>query len=142
MPEGNFVKKTEEQIELEADMEAYRSKRWWTQQFMIAGLVFYGLGLLTIWTETVWIYFMAAGLLFWMVHLVLDIRDKTKARKIQKKVDAYNRKKNVPLYHELLDKMGDKYHLHLADDGTIIIRDTKNVSAPKKHDDKQKPEDA
>lgn len=138
MPKGNFVKKDKEILEIEARAEAYKAKRWWTNQFTIASIVFYFAGAFTIWTQYLWITFMIVALILWVVRTVLDLRDHKEAHRIGKLLDAYHKKKTRPFYMEALDKFGDDYHVHHNDDGSISLKDRKLDVRPDTKSTKEK----
>jgi hypothetical protein len=134
MPKVNFVKDP-----LKTEIETLQAKhdagRWWTTQTLIASVVLLGIALIM----PVGAAFAVMAAFSWAmfaIHIALDIRDKRRRRVIWKLIDKRARAKAVPLYNEVREKFGDDYHVHLADNGAILLK-RNDVPKTEKHDDKQ-----
>lgn len=122
--------KTSEEHEIADAIEKHKGIRWWEKRLGITSWVFYGVA------AALWIIRGSSeGMgLIWLMVLALFVTViiigyfESRARfVVVRLVNAYKRKNTVPLYHEMLEKFADhpNLHIHLADDGTIVIRDKK-----------------
>jgi len=98
---------------------------------------FWQIGVVTLWIGSVVMIFIPGeastwGMLVFLAGAIgcsfMDGRIKIKAAKkaaaLIKDMQAYNRKNNVPLYNDMVEKFPD-HHVHLADDGSIWLKKNK-----------------
>ena len=72
--------------------------------------------------------FFICGLLLVAVNVLLGFRTRKYRRAARELIEPYVRRKAIPFYQELTEMFADKpgVHLHLADDGRIIVTDKRN----------------
>ena len=123
-----FYKEPSEVDKINAEIDRHQEIRWWEKRLQISAWVFYGVA------AALWIIRGSSeGMaLIWLMVLVLFLAsvvvgffESRKRHEVRKMINAYKRKNAVPLYHEMLEKFADhpNLHIHLADDGTIVIND-------------------
>lgn len=126
--EYNSAKESAEVQEIKAAQESIHDVLWWRKRLRPTGWIIYAVGGFT-WIVLqrdggIYILLMAFAILGFdatVIHWQL-----LKRRMIcQNLLDALNRKNALPLYHQLQEKFSDMPHLHihLAENGTIIITD-------------------
>jgi len=81
---------------------------------MVAGMILCGF-----FNTTPFIFVISYILIF--IHFALNIRYREGVRKLTKQVWKYKREKALPLYHDMQEAFGDKWHIHLSDDGCITF---------------------
>jgi hypothetical protein len=125
------VPTTEEQ---EIDMALDRHKEALRDEMHALGLMFllYFVGILLVLVsgkdsrgERVGNALIICGLIMVGIHILLGFRTRHYRNKAKPIVDAYLRKKAMPFYQELCEMFREEpgIHLHLADNGKIIVTD-------------------
>lgn len=119
--------KTKEVVEIEAAIDRVDDMRWWKSRLNITGWIVYFMGgLLWILDRPGggWILLMALAILVFNAT-VIEYQLSKRRYFAHKLLNAFNRTRAVPFYHELLEKFADNpnLHIHLAADGTIQITD-------------------
>lgn len=120
--------KPAEIVEIEEAQEAIRDVLWWKDRLFWTGWIMYALG------AAMWIIqdndravfiILAAFVVLVFNSTVLHWKLLSRRRICQNLLDAFVRKKALPLYHDMLEKFADQPHLHihLSDNGTIVITD-------------------
>jgi hypothetical protein len=128
----NVRKLPPEIIEIHEAQDAVKDLLWWKQRLDATAIVAY-IAFGVIWiirdvSAPALIGMCFAGLLWIFSNTVLSNQVGKRRIRTWKLICAYNRKKAVPLYHDLLEKFADQPHLHihLDDDGTIQITDRRD----------------
>jgi hypothetical protein len=127
---NNFIEteKPAEIVEIEEAQEAIREVLWWKKRLDWTGWIFYAIGFF-MWAildneRSLIVVLMALSILVFS-STVLNWRLLKRRMICQDLLDAFTRKKALPLYHEMLEKFADQPHLHihLSENGTIVITD-------------------
>lgn len=76
---------------------------------------------------------MIVAVLFIPVHILLVKRTKKYRHQARVLMDAYFRKKSLPLFNELTEMFADKpgVHLHINNDGSITVTDKRKAKEKK-----------
>lgn len=128
-----MTEKPEEVIKIEAAADRCDDIYWWKKRLNITGWVMYAIG------GFMWIALdrPGAGLILLMALALLVFNSTVIEYQLSKRrhflkglINGYKHKNAVPLYHDLLEKFADQPHLHihLNDDGTIVINDRSKKS--------------
>lgn len=131
--EYNQAKKSIELQEIEAAAERCHDVHWWKKRLDLTGWAMYFIGFI-IWVvpdpdnERGLIVLLMAFLLLIFNSFVNTYRLRKRRMILQNLVNSFKRKNAMPFYHDLLEKFADQpnLHIHLAEDGTIVINDRKN----------------
>lgn len=124
-----FYKKPTEIEEINAAIEHHKDIRWWEKRLGITAWVVYFGGVI-IWgvrgIEAASPILLMSFAVF-MVVIAIGQVEIRRRRAAQKLIHAYKRKQALPLYQDMLEKFADQpnLHIHLNDDGTIVITDRK-----------------
>lgn len=126
--EYNSAKESAEVQEIKASQEAIHDVLWWKKRLDWTGWVAYFIGFI-LWALMdrdggVYVLLLGIGLVIGN-SFVNGYRLQRRRMICQNLLDALNRKNALPLYHQLQEKFSDMPHLHihLAENGTIIITD-------------------
>lgn len=126
-------KKSLEIQEIEAAAERCDDVIWWKKRLDLTGWAMYFIGFL-MWVipdpdnERGLIILLMAFVLLLGNSFVNTFRLCKRRMIFTNLFNAFRRKNALPLYQDMLEKFADQpnLHIHLADDGTIVINDRKN----------------
>lgn len=113
------MKKELKEIEAEADKIAEYDKFNW-HVLAAAGIAYIAAMALIVFKDAQpFVIALPAALHFtWIYRTIAVAQRRYNARK---RWYAWKKQKAMPLYHDLLEKMSDKYHVHLENTGMITI---------------------
>lgn len=120
--------KTEEELAIDAAFEAVKESRDWGRTVTLGAAIMYGAGLISTIvlpeeSPGFFIFLGFGGLLFLYSTLVIDRKTWRLKREAMKLLNSYKRRHAVPLFNRVTEALPDM-HVHLDDDGTIVIRQT------------------
>ena len=121
--------KTDEELAIDAAFEAVKENQSWGRTVTTGALIMYGAGLLSTIvlpeeSPGFFIFLGFGGLLFLYSATVIDRKTWRLKREAMKLLNSYKRKHAVPLFNRVTEALPDM-HVHLSEDGTIVIRDTR-----------------
>lgn len=123
--------KPAEIIELEEAQAAIHDVLWWKKRLAWTGWIMYAIGgfsWIVLGNDRALIIILMAFAVLIFNATVLHWKLLQRRMICQNLLNPLLRKQALPLYHDMLEKFSDQPHLHihLAEDGTIIITNRKN----------------